>query len=187
VTTLDGVLPDLRHRITASQRIDASPDIVWNELIAVPMSALPFGFAFTALRHLPDVLARNERPLRGSDTFIDATPIPVVVSDEPRLLISAGVSQAWRIVGGLVGPHLDAEAFRAWNEPGWLKVAMSFELTPLDGGRSTLLATETRVATTDARSARAFGLYWSVIRGSSALIRREVVARVAGRAEAVRR
>jgi len=179
---IDDILPEPRYRIAAAQTIAAPPEVVWNALVALPMSALPFGFALTALRHLPDVVAGNERRVRGTDTFLDATPIPVLIRDEPRLVVSAGVSQAWKLVGGLPGPRLDVVGFRAWRVPGWIRVAMSFELTPLDGGRSTLLATETRVAPTDRRTARTFAVYWLVIGVSSALIRREVVARVRRRA-----
>jgi hypothetical protein len=38
--------------------------------------------------------------------------------------VSAGLSQAWRLLGGLAPPRLDGAALRAWSEPGWIKVAM---------------------------------------------------------------
>lgn len=181
---IDDLLPEPRYRIGAGETIAAPPEVVWRELLALPMSALPVGFALTALRHLPDVVAGNERRVRATDTFLDATPIPAVIVDEPRRVVSAGLSQAWKIVGGRRGPRLTAHEFRDWTGPGWIKVAMSFDLVPTDDGRGTVLSTETRVAATDPRTARAFAPYWFIIRAGSALIRREVVARVRRRAEA---
>jgi hypothetical protein len=46
-------------------------------------------------------------------TFLDVTPIPVLCSEPPRVVISAGLSQAWRLLGGVTPPHLDAAALRA--------------------------------------------------------------------------
>ena len=183
------LLPNSTYRIGAAQSIHAPLPVVWEHLVTLPMSALPMGFALTLLRHLPDVLAGNERAVRGSDTFLDATPIPVVFSDEPRRLVSAGISQAWKISGGSRGPRLTADEFVEWAEPGWIKVEMSFELTDLQltdlpGARGTHLTTETRVDATDADTARAFAPYWRLIRAASALIRREVIAQVKRRAEA---
>jgi len=174
---LDELLPDPAFRITAAVVVRAAPPAVWRTLLTLPMSALPVGFGLTLLRHLPDVLARHEKRVRGRDTFLDATPIPVVVARPPRLLISAGVSQAWKPVGAATPPALDADALRDWRQPGWITVAMSFALEPLpDGG--TRLSTETRVLATDARTACVFAPYWWLIRPASALIRREVLRAV---------
>ena len=90
-----------------------------------------------------------------------------------RLLISAGVSQAWKPVGAATPPVLGADALRDWRRPGW----MSFALEALpDGG--TRLSTETRVLATDARTARVFAPYWWLIRPASALMRRGVLRTV---------
>jgi len=182
--TSDVLLPHSTYRISAARVISASPPVVWRHLTTLPMSALPMGFALTLVRHLPDVLAGNERSVRGTDTFLEATPIPVVFSAAPRRLVSAGISQAWKISGGSRGPQLNAEDFREWGQPGWIKVEMSFDLAELCGAQGTRLSTETRVDATDAGTARAFAPYWRAIRVASALIRREVLAQVKRRAEA---
>ena len=179
---LDELVPDPAYRIRAAVVVRAAPEAVWRSLLALPMSALPVGFALTLLRHLPDVLARTETRVRGSDTFLDATPIPVVVARPPFLLISAGPSQAWKPLGAARAPALDADALRDWRQPGWITVAMSFALQALpDGG--TRLSTETRVRATDARTARVFAPYWWLIAPASALIRREVLRAVKRAAE----
>jgi hypothetical protein len=61
-------------------------------------------------------------------------------------VISAGLSQAWRLLGGPTPPGLDAAALRAWSDPGWIKVAMEFRLEPAPAG--TVLSTETRILAT---------------------------------------
>jgi hypothetical protein len=105
----------------------------------------------------------------------------VLFSERPHVVISAGLSQAWRLLGGSVPPHLDAAALRAWSEPGWIKAGMEFRLEPVRAG--TLLSTETRVLATDPKTRRAFAAYWHVIRPGSSAIRREVLKVVARRAE----
>jgi hypothetical protein len=96
-------------------------------------------------------------------------------------VISAGLSQAWRLLGGSTPPQLDAAALRAWSQPGWIKVGMEFRLQAIPGG--TLLRTETRVLATDPRTRRVFAAYWCFIRASSGAIRREVLRTVTHRAE----
>ena len=75
---LDAVLPHPDYSISAARAITAPPSVVWQELVALPLSALSIGFPLTVLRHLPAVLAGRERRTRGSDTFLAATPIPVI-------------------------------------------------------------------------------------------------------------
>jgi len=175
------VLPHPRYRIAASRLVNAPADRVWDALLALPMGALPVGFALTVLRHLPAVLANTEQRVRASDTFLAATPIPVVFAERPRVVISAGPSQAWKWRGGATPPVVDAQHFADWADAGWIKVAMEFRLDAVDGG--TRLSTETRVTPTDPTTARRFAPYWWAIRLGSTLIRREVIAAVARRAE----
>jgi hypothetical protein len=179
--TLDEVVPHPHYRMTQCRTVGAPPAAVWDELCRVTMSALPLGRALEGARLLPARLAgRKHRPLAGR-TFLDVTPIPVLFSERPQVVISAGLSQAWRLLGGLTPPRLDAAALRAWSDPGWIKVAMEFRLEPIPAG--TRLSTETRILATDPRSRRSFAAYWFLIRASSAAIRREVLRVVARRAE----
>ena len=179
--TLDEVVPHPRYRMTHRRIVSAPPAAVWDELCRVTMSALPLGHALEGARLLPARLAgRKHRPLAGR-TFLDVTPIPVLFSARPQVVISAGLSQAWRLLGGLTPPRLDAAALRAWSDPGWIKVAMEFRLELIPAG--TLLSTETRILATDPRSQRSFAAYWFLIQAGSAAIRREVLRVVARRAE----
>ena len=181
---LDDVLPRPAYRIDAVRLIRAPASVVWHELVTVTLADLPFTFGLTALRHLPAVVTRRERPVGRHETFLAETPIPVLYQDEPRQLISAGLSQSWRLFGGPVAPLLDLEQFIQWHEPGWAKVAMVFSLQFRPETGKTALATQTRVGFADPATARAFGPYWWAVKGGSALIRREVIRRVQIRAEA---
>jgi hypothetical protein len=145
------------------------------------MSALPVGYALEGIRLLPARLAGRKHQSLAGRTFLDVTPIPVLFSERPEVVISAGLSQAWRLLGGQTPPRLDAAALRAWSQPGWIKVAMEFRFEPIPAG--TLLSTETRILATDPGTRRSFAAYWFLIRPSSSAIRREVLAVVARRAE----
>src|SRR5580692_3472785 len=171
--TLDEVIPSPQYRMCHSRPVRAARSVVWTALLEVTMSALPLGRALEGARLLPSRLAgRSHEPL-AQRTFLDVTPIPVLYAQPPRVVISAGLSQAWRLLGGLTPPALQAAALRAWSDPGWIKVAMEFRLEPTPAG--TLLSTETRILATDPRSRRSFAAYWFLIRASSAAIRREVL------------
>ena len=175
--TLDDVVPYPQYRICHSRHVGAPPAPVWDELRSVTMSALPVAYVLEGIRLLPARLAgRRHRSLAGR-TFLDVTPIPVLFSERPNVVISAGLSQAWRLLGGHTPPRLDAAALRAWSQPGWIKVAMEFRFEPLPAG--TLLSTETRIMATDPGTRRSFAAYWFLIRPGSSAIRREVLAVVA--------
>jgi hypothetical protein len=178
---LDDVIPNPHYRMCHSRIVGAPPTVVWEELHRVPMSALPLGRALEGVRLLPAQLAGRKHPPLAGRTFLDVTPIPVLFSQRPQVVISAGLSQAWRLLGGSTPPHVDAAALRAWSQPGWIKVGMEFRLEAILGG--TLLRTETRVLATDPRTRRAFAAYWLFIRAGSGAIRREVLRIVARRAE----
>ena len=93
-----------------------------------------------------------------------------------------GALQAWRLTGGEQPPELDADGLRAWSEPGWVKAAMDFRLTPR--GNGTELSSETRVVSTDDATRRRFARYWVFVQPGSTAIRWEVLTAVELRAKA---
>ena len=178
---LDDVVPVADHVTRQARVIDAPPAVVWEELQRLKLSSLPVSLVLSAVRALPVLLAGKGR--RGLDrTFLDVVPIPELWSEEPSAVVFGGVLQAWRLTGGERAPVLDAAAVREWSEPGWVKIAMEFRLTPSVGG--TRLSCETRVAATDAGARRRFALYWLVVGPGSSAIRWELLTAVALRAEA---
>ena len=60
---------------------------------------------------------------------VTMTALPLghaLFSERPHVVIAAGLSQAWRLLGGSVPSHLDAAALRAWSQPGWIKAGWNF-------------------------------------------------------------
>jgi len=111
---LADVIPNPEYRMCHARAIAAPRTVVWDELHRVTMSALPLGWMLEALRLLPARLSgRKQQPLAGR-SFLDVTPIPILFSERPDVVISAGLSQAWRLMGGLTPPQLDAAALRAF-------------------------------------------------------------------------
>ena len=177
---LDDVIANPQYQICHSRVARAPLVAVWDALHRVTMRLSPWGMRSRAYAScLPGSPARSSSP--SPATPLDVTPIPVLFSERPHVVISAGLSQAWRLLGGSIPPHLDAAALRAWSQPGWIKAGMEFRLEPVSAG--TLLSTETRVVATDPKTRRAFAAYWFVIPPASSAIRREVLKVVARRAE----
>lgn len=179
---LDDLIPSPRYTLRHSRAINASPEDVWDALHQLPVSAFPLTWSLEALRLVPARIAGKAHPPLADRSFLAITPIPVLVSHRPRIVILGGISQAWRLTGGATPPALDAAGVRGWSQPGWIKVAMDFRLERIPQGTS--LSTETRVIATDPRSDKAFARYWLLIRPAAAMIRREVLRVTARRAEA---
>jgi hypothetical protein len=121
---LDDVIPSPHYQICHARVARAPLPAVWDALHRVTMSALPLGHALEGVRVLPARLSgKKPGPLAGR-SFLDVTPLPVLFCERPHVVISAGLSQAWRLLGGSVpriwtrrpcapGPNLDG------SRPGW--------------------------------------------------------------------
>lgn len=73
---------------------------------------------------------------------------------------------------------MSPEAFAAFIEPGWGRIAADFTVLPYTSSR-TLVSYEVRTATADPGSARRFARYWSLIRPFVGHIMRAALAAVA--------
>ncbi len=141
------------------------------------------------LRRLPRRLLRRQegagqvhasRPLM--EDFLDEGF--TVLLDEPAEQVVAGAIGRWWSLTGNAPLDLDgAEAFQAFDAPGYAKAALSFQFIPSESG--TLVRTETRIACTDSSARRRFGAYWLLIRLPSGLIRRGWLAAIERRALAI--
>ena len=163
------------------RRIAAPPVVVWDALHEMRLADSPVARALMDLRTLMARPVARGRPAMVTRPFLERGPVPVVASDPPRSVVAGGVLQPWKLRGGAAPPALDAGALRAFDEPGWVKCAVDFVLVP--DGDGTRLSTETRVVATDRPTRVRFGIYWTLIRLGSALIRREMLRMVARRAE----
>lgn len=181
---LDEVLPTYRFGEHHKMTIAAPPYVVWGALLAVTTQDLPLSRLLMGIRGLPSrISGRNTRLMRAShkpviDQFIAAGFRKLRV-DPPNVLAAGAAIQPWRLVRGEVADVCDLAGFRAFNQPGFVLAAVSFELEQTEKGIR--LSTETRVQPTDGRSRLAFLAYWLVIRAGSGLIRREMLRAVARR------
>jgi hypothetical protein len=178
---LDDVVPVADHVTRQARDIEAPPDVVWEQLHRLKLSGLPVTLALGGVRALPGLLTGKWHGALDQ-TFLDVVPVPVLSSEPPTAVVFGGALQPWKLTGGEHAPDLDAAGLRAWAEPGWVKVAMEFRLTPWRG--RTRLSSETRVGATDAGARRRFGLYWLVVGPGSSATRWEVLTAVALNAEA---
>ena len=112
---------------------------------------------------------------------------PTGVARRPKGLLAEVESMGWRVlaetpgrevvVGAVTQPWLanvrfrglGPDEFRAFHEPGYVKIAWTLRADPLGAG--SVFRTETRVATTDATARRAFRWYWARFSPGIVLIR----------------
>jgi hypothetical protein len=173
---LDDILPGAAHRTRYATTVRATPEATWAALHEVTAGELPLTRLLLAVRtgRRPDGddLARPvlERFLRSGFTVLREQP--------PGLLVLGTTGRPWRLRGAELRAPAGPAEFAAFDEPGCVRIAMSFELS----GR-TRMATETRVSPTDARASRAFRRYWALVRPGSDLVRLDVLRAIRHRAE----
>ena len=110
----------------------------------------------------------------------------VVLCRQPEAILTLGiVGQFWRLTGGDDAGISSAAAFVTFDQPGFVKSAIDFELEPRH--RGTRLTTRTCNRATDAAAARRFRRYWVLIGPGSKAIRLDILRAVRRRAESVHR
>jgi sugar phosphate isomerase/epimerase len=174
--TIDDVLPAWDWRSAHAARVAASPERAAAAVREFSGRDLPVTGALMRVRAL------------GRRTFDDRSTVEAmariglaVLVDEPYTVVVGGALSPWRLRGGH-RPVASADELRAFAEPGWVRVAAAFSVTPEgDGSR---VRTETRIAATDDAARRRFGRYWRVIGPFSSITRREMLAAIRRRAEA---
>jgi hypothetical protein len=174
--SIDDVLPTWDWRSAHGARVAASPERAAAAVRAFSGRDLPVTGALMRVRAL------------GRRTFDDRPTVETMrkiglatLVDERYDVVLGGVLSPWRVRGGhrTVG---SVDELRAFAEPGWVRVATAFTVTPEgDGCR---VGTETRIAATDEVARRRFGRYWRLIGPFSSITRREMLAAIRRRAEA---
>lgn len=100
-----------------------------------------------------------------------------------RRWVGARIGRPWKLAPELAPDPASLAELHAFDEPGWLKFGMEFVLTPTDAG-TVVVQTSTICEATDSVAARRFRAYWAVIGPFSGLIRADMLAAIARRAEA---
>jgi hypothetical protein len=186
-TVLDRLVPTFQAAERHSTTIAASADHVWAALAQVTVGELGLFRLLMSLRVLPGRLLGRPRarfdadePLLGWAVRFGFT---ILGEEVRRELVVGAIGQPWRLGGGRGMAVAGGDDFAAFDQTGYAKMAANFRLAPIPGGRAIQLSTETRVACTDAASARRFARYWWLIRPASGAIRRSWLAAIKRRAE----
>ena len=183
---LDDFVPAYQFHEFHSTRIHAPPGIVFRAIQEVTASEIRlyrtltwirsphFGRAPAGVLNAPPERPVLESALRGGFMALAEDPGREIVFGTigagPPLEIHAG------------GPH--PADFARFNRPGYAKIAMNFHIEQApDGDGDSILTTETRIFTTDARAQRRFAPYWRIIYPGSSLIRVMWLGAIKRRAE----
>jgi hypothetical protein len=174
--TIDDILPSWDWRSAHATRVAATPERAGTAAREFSGRDLPVTGALMRVRALGR-RTFDERPVVQAMARIGLA----VLVDERDAVVVGGVLSPWRVRGGHRAIASAAE-LRAFAEPGWVRVATAFTVTPESEGCR--VRTETRIAATDEEARRRFGRYWRLIGPFSSITRREMLAAIRRRAEA---
>jgi hypothetical protein len=175
---LDVLIPAPGLREYDSVELALPIDEAWNIIRHSDLADAPLIRSLFALRTLPSrVLHRAHEPFSVRiDDIVSTNERPgfaVLVDDPPHTVAVAAIGKVWE-------PNIEfvhvgsASEFAEFTEPGYVRVAWSLSLTPLDD-RVTNLGIEVRVDATDAQSWRHFRQYFRLIGPPSRFIRHRLL------------
>ncbi|HEX8390934.1 MAG TPA: hypothetical protein VF665_01150 [Longimicrobium sp.] len=180
---IDDFLPKADFSERHAVRTSASPAQAYAAVRRLDMSGSWIIRALFALRSLPGRLAgrkaRGEAPLGTRMDGLLRGGFVLLAEDAPREIVLGLTGRFWKPAGDL--RRVEADAFRAFNEPGMTVAAWNFAVLPAE--RGSLIVTETRVRCTDPHALRMFGRYWRLVGPFSGLIRREMLRGIRNDAE----
>jgi hypothetical protein len=178
---IDAFSPDYSNNEYHEVIINASPEKVKYALQTTGVADIPAAHLLMKIRGIADDRDRSDSVTKntpGSNTF--STPDFDFIIVDPNEFITFMILKA---SAKTPPPEIKtAEQFLAFNEPGFVKVAVNFHFTLLENGQ-TLLSTETRNYPTTLKDCRIFGRYWAMVYPGSALIRRVWLDTMAKKAE----
>ena len=123
------------------------------------------------LRAVPSMLRGEPFRPEGPRGILDETlaqGFGVLAEDADREIVIGAYCQPWRV--DVEFRLLPPEEFASFDEPGFVKIAVSLAAEPL-GADSSRFVTRTRAVATDAEARRKFRRYWSRMSAGIILIR----------------
>lgn len=176
---IDSFAPNPDALETHSISINASSDIVYQELWNADLGGSLIIKALLALRSLPEIVLHPRRSSRRGRRMTLQTLIDAgfgILAEEPGREIVLGVTgRFWRPTGNLSPFH--REDFDRPVRRGFARAVWNFSVREDEPGR-TILSTETRIVCGDDASRRKFRIYWFFVRPFSGLIRRVMLRAV---------
>jgi hypothetical protein len=175
---LDRLIPLPRLLETDTVDLAAPPPEVWRLLRHGNLARSPFVKALFELRTLPGRLSNDgghDVRLQLDDlTSTKDRPGFQILGENPEHEIAVGaIGKVWHLNIPFV--HVaDAEAFRAFEAPDYVKVVWSIRVTPR-GERDTHVEFELRVDATDDKAWRKFRRYFALVGPFSRFIRRSLL------------
>jgi len=172
---LDKFLPKYEFNEIHTVTVNAFPKCVFTamkELTAAELS--PLIFWMLDIRSLPAKLMGKHAPnVAQPGPFLDQLYEGgfIRLAEEPgREIVFGLVGQFWKLAGDK-GPDIPSpQAFLAFDDPAFAKVAANLAVTVDEEGH-THCSTETRIHVPDPNTRRKFAFYWWVISMGSAFIR----------------
>lgn len=178
--TLERTLPVYDKRERHERWISAAPPDVWAALMNLRAYDLGLTVALTRLRGGPAAWGRHQHD-DLDNRVLDSMAPRVLASRPPHEVVLGDVARYAALRPERPGiDRDDPEAFTAFDESGWSKVAMNFRLSAEKGG--TRVYTETRVHSTDEETRRTFGRYWLLMSFGSSLVRHDILRALARKA-----
>jgi hypothetical protein len=192
ISLLDEALPQPRLREVERIAVATDPAATWAAARTIDLYRLRFVRGLFAMRVMPDQLStwlhgnaiqKTPQSMRIDDIVAQGSGFHRLGERPGREVVVGAIGKVWKPKIPFVDVD-SAEAFAAFREPGFAKVAWNVEVVPRVGGGS-WVSVELRVAATDEDAWRRFSRYWLLIGRFSRLIRVGVLrmlARDLGRA-----
>ena len=162
----------------------ATPSRVWELVRHGNLGESPLVHALFAVRTLPERIALRKVPeltlcIDDMKSTTERPGFQVLADEEGREVVIGAIGKVWHLQIPFVHVR-DAEQFRTFREPGFVKVAWSLRVAPL-GDSDTRLFLEVRVDATDADAWSKFRRYFALIGPGSHFIRRSLLATLSRR------
>lgn len=166
---LDRLIPDYdiveRHEI----RVAAPPEVTFDAACHVDFQDSVVIRAIVRAREL--MLGTRPGPAASARGLLAETRAMgwgTLAEERGREIVMGAVTQPWE--PNVVFRALEPDAFAAFREPGFVKIAWTLRADP--DGTGSMARTETRAAATDAEARRRFRRYWRRVWPGIVLIRR---------------
>lgn len=184
MTALDRLIPLPALVEVDSIDLGVPPAHTWEVVRHADLALSPLVRALFAVRALPARIGgRAPQPSElRLDTLTSSAEEPgfQVLADDGRSEVTVGaIGKVWHLQIPFVHVR-DAEAFQAFAEPGYVKVAWALRVSPRGDSGSTITV-EVRVDATDADSWARFRRYFALIGPGSHFIRRSLLSSLAER------